>query len=247
MEFKNENEFEQNQTNSVENTENKQREEIAINNSDYSEPEEHVNAVDATFTAGSNEPEEPLESVKKTESEEFVTPPVTEQTRSNSQAEPKKRKGKGIVSTIAAGVIGSVLTLAVLPHTDYLKYYYQNTEVTNDSTGSVKPVTAKPTMASTSSIADTVEKISKAIVGVVNYQQQQNNDLWGNSAQSQSVQTGSGSGVIFQKNNDTAYIVTNNHVVEGASKLEISLFDGQKNNGRGGWNGCLNRFGSFED
>jgi len=90
MEFKNENEFEQNQTNSVENTENKQREEIAINNSDYSEPEEHVNAVDATFTAGSNEPEEPLESVKKTESEEFVTPPVTEQTRSNSQAEPKK-------------------------------------------------------------------------------------------------------------------------------------------------------------
>jgi len=231
MEFKNENEFEQNQTNSVENTENKQREEIAINNSDYSEPEEHVNAVDAvdaTFTAGSNEPEEPLESVKKTESEEFVTPPVTEQTRSNSQAEPKKRKGKGIVSTIAAGVIGSVLTLAVLPHTDYLKYYYQNTEVTNDSTGSVKPVTAKPTMASTSSIADTVEKISKAIVGVVNYQQQQNNDLWGNSAQSQSVQTGSGSGVIFQKNNDTAYIVTNNHVVEGASKLEISLFDGQK-------------------
>jgi serine protease Do len=42
------------------------------------------------------------------------------------------------------------------------------------------------------------------------------------------VETGSGSGVIFQKNNNTAYIVTNNHVVEGASKLEISLYNGQK-------------------
>ncbi|QCJ45229.1 PDZ domain-containing protein [Bacillus sp. S3] len=161
----------------------------------------------------------------------MAAPPVLEQSRSNSKAEPKKRKGRGFVSTIAAGVIGSVLTLTVLPHTDYMKNFAPNVENQASSSGNsasaVRPVSAQPTAASSGSIADTVEKVSKAIVGVVNYQQQQNN-FYANPNGSQSVESGSGSGVIFQKNNDSAYIVTNNHVVEGASKLEISLFDGQK-------------------
>ncbi|MFK9092815.1 S1C family serine protease [Bacillus salipaludis] len=231
MEFKNENEFEQNQPNSQEETGNTKNEELLLNNhSDDSKTEEQVNSVDATFTVRSNDSEVVQERMESADSEEKAASSVREQTRSNSQSETKKWKGKGFVSTIAAGVIGSVLTLAVLPHTDYLKNYYQNTDnqVASTTSASVKPVTAKPTMASTNSIADTVEKISKAIVGVVNYQQQQNNDPWGNSNSAQNVQAGSGSGVIFQKNNDIAYIVTNNHVVEGASKLEISLFDGQK-------------------
>jgi len=127
------------------------------------------------------------------------------------------------------------LTLAVLPHTDYLKNLYPDVEnpqvntagQSGNTVSSVKPVTAQPTAASSNSIADTVEKISKAIVGIVNYQQQQNN-FYENQNSTQSVESGSGSGVIFQKNKDTAYIVTNNHVVEGASKLEISLYDGEK-------------------
>ncbi|KLT17487.1 peptidase S1 [Neobacillus vireti] len=156
-----------------------------------------------------------------------------EQTRTTNevvQKKPKKRNLKGFASTLAAGVIGSVLTLTILPHTDYIKSFYPNAEnqVASSSDNSVKPVSAQPTMASSGSIADTVEKVSKAIVGVVNFQQQQNNDIWGNSSSGQSVQAGSGSGIIFQKNNDIAYIATNNHVVEGASKLEISLYDGQK-------------------
>ncbi|EKN65296.1 peptidase S1 and S6 chymotrypsin/Hap [Neobacillus bataviensis LMG 21833] len=221
MEFKNENEFEQNQPHSVEDTEN------TNSNQDYSHTEGNSTAVDATFTARPTETENVEETV---EYEEIAPPPVSEKTRLTNQSEPKKWKGRGFVSTLAAGVIGSVLTLAVLPHTDYMKNFNQNTEnqVTSSSSAPVKPVSSQPTMASSNSIADTVEKISKAIVGVVNYQQQQNNNPWGDSNSSQSVQTGSGSGVIFQKNNDIAYIVTNNHVVEGASKLEISLFDGQK-------------------
>ncbi|MBO0962045.1 trypsin-like peptidase domain-containing protein [Neobacillus sp. MM2021_6] len=222
MEFKNDHEFEQNQPDSVENTETTNR------NQDYSQMEENSTAVDATFMARSTESEE-IEERVETE-EVVVAPPVNEKTRLSTQPETKKWKGRGFVSTLAAGVIGSVLTLAVLPHTDYMKNFNQNTEnqVTSNSAAPVKQVSAQPTMASSNSIADTVEKISKAIVGVVNFRQQQNNDPWGNSSASQSVESGSGSGVIFQKSGSIAYIVTNNHVVEGASKLEISLFDGQK-------------------
>ncbi|MBI0575772.1 trypsin-like peptidase domain-containing protein [Neobacillus cucumis] len=149
-----------------------------------------------------------------------------------SKEEPKtsnKRNLKGFASTLAAGVIGSVLTLTILPHTDYMKNYFEKADNQSAAT-EVKPVTAQPTVAKTSgaSIADTVEKVSKAIVGIENYQKQQSSDFFGNSSPSQSVETGSGSGVIFQKNNNDAYIVTNNHVVEGASKLEISLYNGEK-------------------
>ncbi|WP_084374857.1 S1C family serine protease [Neobacillus soli] len=231
MENKNENEFKEDQSNSSELTENTNREEVAI-------AEENANAVDATFTVETNDSVKNQENEKTTESEapvEVTMPPETGQTRETNQFDQKnskKRFVKGFTSTLAAGVIGSVLTLAILPHTDYIKNFNPNMEnqVTSNTadTGPVKAVSAQPTLASANSIADTVEKISKAIVGVVNYQQQQNNDVWGNSSSQQSVQAGSGSGVIFQKNNDIAYIVTNNHVVEGASKLEISLFNGEK-------------------
>lgn len=39
---------------------------------------------------------------------------------------------------------------------------------------------------------------------------------------------GSGSGVIYKIDGDKAYVVTNNHVVEGAEKLEIQMADGRK-------------------
>ena len=177
----------------------------------------------------------------------------------NNADKRSSRKGnlRWILSTVTAGVVGSALTLAVLPHTNYFDSISSGTngvvtQQASTATPAVKTVSAKPTQSSeTGSIADTVEKISKTIVGIVNYQQQNsnsnslfgqnggfgnsggfgsfgNNDGSGSGNSSKSVETGSGSGVIFQKNGDSAYIVTNNHVVEGASKLEVSLYNGQK-------------------
>ncbi|MFP5116342.1 S1C family serine protease [Bacillaceae bacterium C204] len=237
MEFKNENEFDKSQPNSSEAIENPNIEKQLKDTIHVNHTEENSHAVDATFTVEANATWDREEREDRSEFEpttEAILPPEMEQTRTTSQVDQKhkkKRNVKGFASTLAAGVIGSVLTLAVLPHTDYIKNHFpkvENQEAISSQQGtSVKPVVAQPTAASSNSIADTVEKVSKAIVGIVNYQQQQNN-FYGNPNPSQSVESGSGSGVIFQKNNDTAYIVTNNHVVEGATKLEVSLFDGEK-------------------
>ncbi|MEH7484834.1 S1C family serine protease, partial [Neobacillus drentensis] len=237
MELKNENEFEKNQPNSSEMTENTKAEEQAADTINFSHTEENSHAVDATVTVETmdfvnhGEQEEPTEFDPTPEA---TLPLEMDQTRTTSQVDQKykkKRNVRGFASTLAAGVIGSVLTLAILPHTDYIKNHFPKVEnqgaISSQQGTSVKAVVAQPTAASSNSIADTVENVSKAIVGIVNYQQQENN-LYGNPNSSQSVESGSGSGVIFQKNNDTAYIVTNNHVVEGASKLEVSLFDGEK-------------------
>ena len=87
----------------------------------------------------------------------------------------------------------------------------------------------------------TVNAISKAkdaVVSIVNYQSNSNNNLesilGGNSRRSRSDSSdsselkpaSSGSGVIYKKSGNTAYVVTNNHVVNGAKKLSVILSDG---------------------
>ena len=86
----------------------------------------------------------------------------------------------------------------------------------------------------------TVNAISKAkdaVVSIVNYQSNTSNNLEsilgnsgksnGNSSDSGELKAASsGSGVIYKKVGNTAYIVTNNHVVSGAKKLSVILSDG---------------------
>jgi len=90
----------------------------------------------------------------------------------------------------------------------------------------------------------TVNAISKAkdaVVSIVNYQSNSSNNLesilGGNSRRTGSDSSdssnsselkpaSSGSGVIYKKSGNTAYVVTNNHVVNGAKKLSVILSDG---------------------
>jgi serine protease Do len=180
---------------------------------------------------------ETINDIHRSEESKF-TETLKEEALVNQRFEKKpngniKKTVKSFTSMVAAGVVGSVLTLAVLPHTDYIKNFTndsnnQAVSVAAQPVSQAKPVSAQATAAASNSIADTVQRVSKAIVGIENYQQQQSQDFFGDSTSSQSVETGSGSGVIFQKKNGYAYIVTNNHVVEGANKLEVSLYDGSK-------------------
>ena len=142
----------------------------------------------------------------------------------------RKSRAKSFMSTVTAGVIGSVLTLTISSNFDYFKVSEQEvgtkTEQTQTQASTEAATTVQPTpvTATDSSLADIVEKSSKAIVGVVNIQEQGNyfsNDL-------QAVESGTGSGVIFKKDDENAYIVTNNHVIEGAKEIEVSLYSGEK-------------------
>ncbi|MCI3987176.1 S1C family serine protease, partial [Bacillus vallismortis] len=88
-----------------------------------------------------------------------------------------------------------------------------------------------------SDISTMVENMSPAIVGISNYQKQTESGMFGfesnsNSSSSSEQETGTGSGVIYKKANGKAYIITNNHVVEGASKLTVSLSNGKEVEGK---------------
>lgn len=72
----------------------------------------------------------------------------------------------------------------------------------------------------TSSVTEAYDKAGDAVVGITNIQE---SSLFG-----QGGEAGTGSGVVYKKDNGKAFIVTNHHVIDGASQLEVSLADGTK-------------------
>ena len=158
-----------------------------------------------------------METEKNHEEVEVKTDAVPEK-----QIEKKKGAGKRFLSTAGAGIIGSMLTLGVVFNTDLLPTAPPEANV--QSTSQV-PYNVEQTKAPMpSSLSDMVEKTSPAIVGIANYKNNGNRF----AQDVQSIESGSGSGVIYKIDGDTAYIVTNNHVIEGAQKLEVSLDNGEK-------------------
>lgn len=168
---------------------------------------------------------------------------VNKQAKTGEKMTKEKKKVMGSwAKTISAGIIGSVLTLSVIPFTNYADLFessvnsnQQSEQVQQDdsfekanSSGSVK---VEQTATSTSSIADMVEEAAPAIVGVVNVQKQTMNYYSPFEQQQKtddSVESGSGSGVIFKKDENDAFIVTNYHVIEGADEIEVSLDSGER-------------------
>lgn len=85
------------------------------------------------------------------------------------------------------------------------------------------------------------KNVSGAVVSVVNYQKQSDSasdsiaSLFGESSNESSstlTKYSEGSGAIYSNTGGKGYIVTNNHVVSGADKLEIIFKDGSKTTGK---------------
>ncbi|GEO27285.1 serine protease [Alicyclobacillus acidoterrestris] len=72
-------------------------------------------------------------------------------------------------------------------------------------------------------VTSAVKRVEPDVVGILNYAQVSNYF----SQQSKLQATGVGTGVMFYKDNKFAYLVTNNHVVEGGAKVEIVLNAGK--------------------
>lgn len=131
------------------------------------------------------------------------------------------KAAKKLLSIVGSGVVGSMLTLGVVANTDWLGSPKEVESANIDTpTYEVEKVSTAPT----DSLADMVEQSSKAIVGVVNYQTAGNR--FAEAATEQMA--GTGSGVIYKIDDKYAYIVTNNHVIEGAQKIEVTLDKGVK-------------------
>lgn len=77
-----------------------------------------------------------------------------------------------------------------------------------------------------------VDKVKDAVVSIITYSANSQNSLFGYGESDTDTNTeqvsSQGSGVIYKKDGEYAYIVTNTHVINGANKVDIRLADGTK-------------------
>ena len=119
-----------------------------------------------------------------------------------------------------SGALGSFVTLQL--------YQKQGSQAANNTTNTVTQTSYKNENATTQA----VNKVKDAVVSVITYSANRQNSVFGNDetdTDTDSQQVASeGSGVIYKKNGKDAYLVTNTHVIKGASKVDIRLADGTK-------------------
>lgn len=72
-------------------------------------------------------------------------------------------------------------------------------------------------------VTDAVKKVELNVVGVENYSRVA--DFFSQASKLQAI--GVGTGVMFFKDKTSAYLVTNNHVVQGAAKVDIVIHSGK--------------------
>jgi serine protease Do len=144
-----------------------------------------------------------------------------DETDINSRYEERKPRGrKGYFFTGFVGaVIGAVAVTAAGSYIPALQGEQSPiTQKVQKVEGTAVPVVQN--MKATD-IAGMVQGAKEAVVSVNNYQ---NTDVFSDKVQ----QAGTGSGIIYKKVGNKALIVTNNHVVEGAKQLDVTLSDGKK-------------------
>ena len=123
-----------------------------------------------------------------------------------------------ILISFFSGVLGTFTTLQLSQK--------QNSGTTTTTTVS------KTAVKNENSTTQAVDKVKDAVVSVITYSSNSQNSLLGSDetdTDTNSEQVYSeGSGVIYKKEGDTAYLVTNTHVINGAKKVDIRLADGTK-------------------
>lgn len=142
----------------------------------------------------------------------------------NSTRETRKnRNGR---TTFLAGlfgvIIGAVIVLLFVPKLIEFGLYTNddnNNQITEETEKS--PVSKGVSIDVQSDITKAVSKVSDAVVGVINLQR---TNFW----EGQVSEAGAGSGVIYKKAGNSAFIVTNHHVIRDATGIEVTLSNGER-------------------
>lgn len=136
------------------------------------------------------------------------------------------KKGVKVLAIILigflSGALGSFVTLQL--------YQKQGNQATNNNSGTVTQTSYK----NENSTTQAVNKVKDAVVSIITYSSSSsrqssvfNGDDTNSDSDNQQIAS-EGSGVIYKKDDKDAYLVTNTHVINGASKVDIRLADGTK-------------------
>ncbi|MCG7338433.1 S1C family serine protease [Staphylococcus sp. ACRSN] len=138
---------------------------------------------------------------------------------------------KTILVALIAGIIGALIVLGIGKFMDKTVLNDDGSNV-QESSSNNGGNTLDGKSDKYNSVNQMITDVSPAIVGVINMQKAQNLDDLLKGKSSKSEEAGVGSGVIYQKSNGSAYIVTNNHVIDGASNIKVQLHNSKQVNAK---------------
>ena len=144
-----------------------------------------------------------------------------------------RKLGLGLVG----GIVGGLLTAGIF-YAAMGTGNNSSTTTTGNQNSAGETVVENVKVNIDSDITKAVDKVQDAVVSVINLQSQNQSsgfgELFGQQEESSSSDDSNleayseGSGVIYKKDGNTAYVVTNNHVVDGQQGLEVLMKDGTK-------------------
>ncbi|MFJ7737950.1 S1C family serine protease [Lysinibacillus sp. NPDC097287] len=142
------------------------------------------------------------------------------------QSKRSKKRGGGskggyFFSGLVGVIIGALLVWLMMPG-----LVNQMPGTTNNSSNNKTEIDQVATEVTTD-VTKAVDKASAAVVGITNIQEVTNGGFWSQPTTT-TQEAGSGSGVVYKIEGDKAFIVTNNHVIEGAKQVEVTMPDGTK-------------------
>lgn len=127
-----------------------------------------------------------------------------------------------LIGTVGGGVMGGVVGLTIAQSRPAVALPVPNVQLTS-AQAPVQPAVTNLSVNEDSAVIDTVKKTEPAVVTVVNTLQGGGQRSFGQGGATPSVAEGSGVVIDAQ-----GHIVTNNHVVESASQLDVIYSDGTK-------------------
>lgn len=139
--------------------------------------------------------------------------------KEEEQKQPKRRHWPYLLSGFIGGLIATILVFVLLSNAWItipglnLESEIHGTESTStdEVEQDVRPVIAAPE----DDVSYSIDDAAKAVVGIINLQQR---NIW-----TPNEEAGAGSGIIYKKEGDKAFIVTNYHVVADAEVVEVDI------------------------
>lgn len=137
---------------------------------------------------------------------------------SSQRYERRRGRASWFWSGLIGAIIGVLVAALIFPAIGIFSYRQAGTANQNQvaSNGPTKNETINLNLKD--AFTKAVSSVSPDIVEIINYQQA---NFF--STQQKAQPTGLGSGIIYKKQGGKAYIVTNDHVVKGATRLEVTL------------------------
>ncbi|WP_394140494.1 S1C family serine protease [Cytobacillus oceanisediminis] len=153
-----------------------------------------------------------------------------DQDHQNRYKRQKGNRGGYFLASLIGIILGAILVIVAVPKlSDYnvLPYTVEpDEELQEEADGNNgKANVQNVSLDVVTDVTKAVDKAGDAVVSITNIQTA---GFWSNENNAGGQPAGTGSGVIYKKEGNTAFIVTNHHVVEGAQELEVSLPDGTK-------------------